>query len=281
MLDMCVIILTKNEEINISRCINSVKGWVNRIIVLDSYSVDKTTEIAKALGAEIFFNEFKNYGNQFKFSLDKISHYNKWIFRLDADEEVSRESKLEIIELCSKNENTNVNGIVFNLEITFLGKKLKHGGNYPFRKLCIFKKDEAYMEDRDMDEQIILKNGKSIIMKSISYHYDYKNLTFWINKHNSYSSRAAKDFIANKNSKQIISKLDFYTKIRRFFKIYIFYKIPSFISIPLLFIYKYIILLGFLDGKSGFYFIFFQTFWYRTLINAKLYESKLLKNYID
>jgi len=280
MLDITVIILTKNESLNISRCINSIRGWVKRIIVVDSYSTDNTVEIASSLGAEIFYNNFKNYGNQFKFSLENIDHTTKWIFRLDADEEVSYASKNEIIDLCESNNDSSISGIVFKLEIIFLGKKLKYGGNYPFKKLCIFKKDFAYMEDREMDEQIIITSGKIIEMKTVSYHYDYKDLSFWINKHNNYSTRAAFDLINFKNKKQVINKLDSSAKFRRFFKKYIFYRIPSIFSIPLLFIYKYFFLLGFLDGKAGFYFIFFQTIWYRALINAKLYEINLLNKNI-
>lgn len=278
MIDITVIVLTKNESKNISRCLSSVSGWVKRIIVLDSFSDDDTVEIAKRFGAEVFFNKFVNYGNQFKYALEQIEHNTKWIFRLDADEEVSIESKNELMQLCKLNENSDVTGIVFKLEITFLGKKLKFGGNYPFKKLCIFKTGLAYMEDREMDEQIIIKNGKIIEMKTVSYHYDFKDLTFWISKHNQYSNRAALDYLNYKKRKQPINKLDRSAKIRRFIKIHFFNHLPLFISLPLIFFYKYILLLGFLDGKPGFYFIFFQIVWYRTLVNAKIYEIKTTSN---
>ena len=84
--DITVIILTKNEEENISRCINSVKEIAARIIVLDSFSDDDTIRIAKSLGADIYQHEFKHYGAQFQYALDNYDIQTEWVFRLDAYE---------------------------------------------------------------------------------------------------------------------------------------------------------------------------------------------------
>jgi glycosyltransferase involved in cell wall biosynthesis len=139
MRNLTAIILTKNEEVNISNAILSLKNIASRIIVLDSFSDDNTVSIASSLGVEVFFNKFINYGEQFQWALDNCNIQTKWVFRFDADEILSSEGENEIISLLHKHENTDVNGIVFNLEITFLGKKLRYGGVYPFSKLCIFK----------------------------------------------------------------------------------------------------------------------------------------------
>lgn len=186
MIDLTAIILTKNEELNIQKCIDSVKSVAKRIVTVDSFSTDQTVEIAKLNCADVYEHEFVNYGKQFQWAIDNTGITTKWIFRLDADERLTIDSAKELEKLCTENENTDVNGIIFTLEVSFLGKKLKHGGTYPFKKLCIFKKDMAYMEERSMDEQIVLKSGRSVEMKCVSEHLDFRDLSYWISKHNWY-----------------------------------------------------------------------------------------------
>lgn len=98
---MTVIILTKNEETNIERCINSVKGWVERIVVVDSGSTDRTVELAENLGAEIYHHEpFVDYAKQFNWAIDNTDIKTNWVFRFDADECVTPELKQEILTEC-------------------------------------------------------------------------------------------------------------------------------------------------------------------------------------
>lgn len=273
MIDCTVIILTKNEELNITDCINSLNNKFKRVVVVDSFSDDNTTSISKNLGAEIYFNHFVNYGVQFQWALDNTNIETNWVFRFDADERLTPESLAEIEVLCEQNKETNVNGIIFKLELNFLGKKLKHGGTYPFKKLCIFKFGKAYMELREMDEQIVINSGKIIEMKSISKHEDYKDLTTWINKHNWYATRAVSDYFSHVNKKLITKNMDFPSKLRRLLKYKIYYKLPMRFRAWSYFIYRYLFRLGFLDGKEGFYYAFFQAYWYRLLIDAKILEK--------
>lgn len=275
MLDMTVIILTKNEELNIKKCISSVKGMSKRIVVVDSYSKDGTVEIAKRMGADIYEHPFKHYGAQFQYALDNCDIKTKWVFRLDADEEVSKESYDEIVELCTENENTDINGVVFRLSESFMGKRLKHGGDCGvLSKLCIFKYGKAYMEDRYLGEHIILTEGRSVILKSLSYHNDKKDTSFYINKLNWYAAREAKDYFEQINSEdnQKMLVLDKKTRFRRIVKFKIFYHMPKRLRASLVFIYYYYLHLGFLDGKEAYYLIFFRTKYYRTLVDAKIYE---------
>lgn len=272
--DITTIILTKNEEKNIRNCIESVASISSKIILVDSYSTDNTVKIAEEYpNVEVFFNKFINYGNQFKYALDNIEINTTWVFRLDADEQLTPKSRKELSDLCDIHKNTDINGIIFPLEVTFLGKKLKHGGVYPFKKLCIFKYGHAYMEDRYMDEQLVLIDGKIVEMKEVSLHHDYKDLSFWIEKHNWYATRAAKDYLIRKDEGDAHTNLDLPAKVRRIIKYKIYYKLPSGIRTTLFFIYRYIFRLGFLDGKAGFYYNFFQAYWYRVLVDAKIYES--------
>lgn len=281
MIDMTVIILTKNEEKNISRCIKSVRGISKRIVVVDSFSDDKTKSIAKSEGAEVYTHEFINYGKQFQWAIDNTNIDTKWIFRLDADERLTERSSAELVNLCIKNENTDINGIIFTLEVTFLGKKLRYGGTYPFKKLCIFKKDLAFMEERSMDEQIVLKSGRSVEMKNVSEHNDFRDLTYWISKHNWYATRAAKDYLDNIDKDVDYNNLDFPSKFRRYVKYKIYYKLPMRMRCWLYFVYRYILRGGFLDGKEGFLYAFLQAYWYRILVDAKIYEANKLNKKIE
>ncbi len=271
MADLTTIILTYNEEKNIANAINSIKRISKRVVVVDSFSTDKTIEIAKSLGAEILQHSFENQAKQFIYALDNLAIYTQWIMRLDADEVISEEASREIEEICLSNMHTDINGIVVRFEVNFLGKKLRHGGIYPFRKMIVYKKDKGYMEDRAMDEHIVLKEGKSIQLKKDSFHRDYKDLTEWIDKHNKYSSREVNDYFSNIS--QVNPQLNQSAKIKRFIKFKVYYKLPLGTRAHLYYLYRYYFKLGFLDGKEGKIFIFMQAYWYRFLVDAKIYEK--------
>lgn len=278
MADLTTIILTFNEEKNIADAINSVKDVSKRVVVIDSFSTDKTVEIAKSLGAEIFQNKWINYATQYQYGIDVSNITTKWILRLDADERLTNQSAKEINELCDNNTNTDVNGIIIRLEVNFLGKSLKHGGIYPLKVLRIYKNNIGYIESRNMDEHIVLKEGKTIEMKTDCLHHDYKDLSTWIDKHNKYSSREVIDYYENIESEKELISLNKSAKIKRFIKFNIYYKLPLGTRAHLYYLYRYYFKMGFLDGKEGKIFAFMQAYWYRFLVDAKIFEKKKLVN---
>lgn len=276
-LDLTVIILTKNEEKNIERCILEIKDIAKRIVIVDSGSTDRTVDIAQKLGAEILIHKWKNYAAQYNWGIDHAKIETKWIFRLDADEFLTESARREIRYLCEKHRNTDVNGFIVRFTVNFMGKELKHGGIYPFRKLLIYKKNKGIMEERNMDEHIVLKEGQSIELKSDCIHHDFKDLTAWIDKHNKYSSREVLDYFESKRRtlKKESCNLDNKAKIKRIIKYGIYYKLPLGIRAHLYYCYRYYIKLGILDGVEGKIFCFLQAYWYRFLVDAKIYESLL------
>lgn len=278
MADLTTIILTYNEELNIEECIESVKKISKRIIVIDSFSNDKTVEIAKNMGAEVYINKFITHAKQFKYGLEIANIKTKWVFRIDADERLTIESADEIDHLCNINTHTDINGIIVRFEVNFLGRKLKYGGMYPFRKLLVFKYGYGDIEDRNMDEHIFLKEGKAVELKNDSLHFDYKNLTYWVEKHNRYSSMEVKDYFYNLNSRDKINMLDRKAKIKRFIKFKIYYRLPMGIRAFSYFLHRYIFKFGILDGREGLIFAVLQAFWYRFLVDAKIYEYKKINN---
>ena len=274
MADLTAIILTKNEEVNIRLCIKSIKDIVKRIIVIDSYSADSTVEIARSLGAEVYFHEFENYSKQFKYGLENFNINTKWVLRIDADESLTVSSASEIEDLCNQNMETDTNGIVVRFETVFMDKKLKFGGVYPFKKLIVFKYGIGDIEDKHMDEHIILSKGKTIETKYDSILRDFKGLTTFVNKHNWYASREAADYFDLNSSCSNADKLDRSSKMKHFFKTKIYYKLPFGTRAHLYFLYRYYFKLGFLDGKEGKICAFLEAYWYRFLVDAKIYEAK-------
>lgn len=276
MADITAIILTGNEEKNIGECIDSMKSIVKKIVVVDSGSKDRTVEIAKEKGAVVLIHPMERffYAKQFMYGMENGDIQTKWVLRMDADERLTESSAKELDALCNANEDTDVNGIVLRFEVTFLGKKLRHGGIYPFRKLLCFKYGKGNIEDRSMDEHIVLSEGRSVEMKNDSEHHDYKDLAFWIDKHNKYSDREMLDYLEYRNSEIDTEGLGTVAKIRRVVKFKIYYKLPAGMRAKLYYWYRYYIKLGFLDGKEGKMFAFFQAYWYRYLVDAKIYEHE-------
>lgn len=278
MVDLTAVILTRNEEKNIAACIKSIKGLARRIVVIDSGSTDNTIQIAQKLGAEIYFHEWENHSRQYNWGIQNATIKTRWIFRIDADERLTKESVKEIEKICVDNENTDINGIVVRFKVTFLGKDLKHGGIYPFKKLLIYKADKGYMEDRNMDEHIVLREGKSVELKNDSLHCDFKCLSEWVDKHNKYSSQEVLDYFLGMEKSNIeIKGLSFNARIKRKIKFGLYYKLPIGMRAHLYYIYRYYFRLGFLDGKEGKIFCFLQAYWYRFLVDAKIHEEKLRK----
>lgn len=269
--DLTVIILTMNEGKNIKSCINSVSGIARRIIVVDSGSTDNTIELANGLGAEVFYHEFENYARQFNWALDNINIETKWVLRLDADEVITSELAEEMYIEMDKHSDDEVNGMQLKLKQAFLGRWMKYGGTYPFVKLMLFKYGIGRIEDRKMDEHTILSSGSTIMLNNDALHYDFRDITYYIHKHNWYAIREAQDYIEKNMDNSVKALEEGNMKKHRSQKV-MYYKLPKFFRAFAIFIYRYIFQLGFLDGKEGFIFHVLEDFWYRFLVDAKIYE---------
>lgn len=270
MADITAIILTRNEKDFIEECILSIKDVVKRIVVVDSFSEDNTCELAKKLGAEVYQHEFYNHSKQYKYAVNIANVKTKWILRIDADERLTKESAEELNKLCIENENTDVSGIVLRFYNMFLNKPMYHGGMYPWKKLSVYKTGLGDIEDRNMDEHIILSSGKTIEAKKDSKHLAFRGLTFFTNKCNWYSTREAMDYFDNLSTDSSNASL------KTMFKMKVYYKLPLGFRSWLYYAYRYYIRLGFLDGKEGKIFAFLHAYWYRFLVDAKIYEHEKL-----
>ena len=263
MCDITVIVLTKNEEKNIDNCLRSAKAIAQRLIVVDSGSTDKTVDIAKSHGADVFFHAWEGHAAQFNWALDHCDIQTQWVFRLDADERIPETLAKEVEEqLCGATDDTIV-GYEMRWHIYFMNKRLCYGGTRKPYFLRLFRYGKGRVEEKLMDERIAVNGAVAKLQESL-IHYDYKGLDAWLAKHIWYSNLELQMYCAQTgNTGFNVSQHN----RRRFY-----YRLPKFLRARLYFWYRYYIQLGFLDGVEGKMFCFLQAYWYRFLVDTKLYE---------
>lgn len=281
---IAAIILTKNEEKHIARCINSLKGICNEIFVIDSLSTDRTCEIAEELGAKVYKNPWKNYATQFNYGVYQCPIQSEWIWRIDADEFLEGNIGIAVKNALS-NCSANVNGIYVRKRIDFMGKPLLHGGWYPSYHLKVFRRGHGDCENRWMDEHIRIFDGTTItIEEGNQVDANLNDLTWWTEKHNGYATREMVDMLMmeygmDAKAQEVTPKF-FGTEEQRKRWLKIKYiKTPLFIRPFINFFLRYILKRGFLDGKEGFIWHILQGFWYRMLVDAKIFEIKKKYNF--
>lgn len=275
--DIAVIILTYNESLHLQRALEHVRGFAREIFVVDSFSTDNTVEIARVFGAIVLQNPFEYQAKQFNWALENCPITATWVMRLDADEIVDPDLAEEIrVKLPTL--PANVTGINLNRKTIFQGKFIRHGGRFPLTLLRIWRRGKARVEDRRMDEHIYLTEGRSISFKGGFADHNLSKIEAFISKHNGYATREAFD-VLNHRFHLFNSEIDLtrqstarQAKIKRFLKESIYNRIPYEISSVLYFLFRYIVQLGFLDGREGLHYHLLQGFWYRFLVGAKLRE---------
>ncbi|MDO6739317.1 glycosyltransferase family 2 protein [Wenyingzhuangia sp. 2_MG-2023] len=268
------VILTYNEEQHIERCIQSLKHTVEQVVVVDSYSSDNTVKIAKRLGAKVYQNSWVNYATQFNWALENCNIQSDWVWRIDADEYIENSSMDLSSEL--SNLDKDISGIYVKRKIVFMGRELLYGGWYPVWHLKIWKLGKGTCENRWMDEHIKLSDGEVLKMDIVQVDENLNDLSWWTTKHNSYATREMIDLLDTKYN--IFSKSELQPKLfgsseqrKRYLKSR-YLNLPLFVRPVMYFFYRYIFKLGFLDGKSGLVWHVLQGFWYRFLVDAKIYE---------
>jgi glycosyltransferase involved in cell wall biosynthesis len=276
-MDLAVIILTYNEERHISRALASVAGIAGEIFVVDGFSSDNTTELARAHGATVLQNRFVNYAKQFQWALDHAPITASWIMRLDADEVIEADLAQRIGDELPGLAGDIV-GINLKRKHIFLGRWIRHGGRYPLVLLRIWRRGHGRIEDRWMDEHMILWGGRTVTFEGGFADHNLNDLTFFTDKHNKYATREAIDVI-NERRHLFHRDVDLVKEqgsrqaaIKRWIKQRLYNRIPYQISAPAYFLFRLIFQLGFLDGKEGLVYHGLQGLWYRFLVGAKVAE---------
>ena len=276
MLDLTVVILTKDEGLHIERCLKRLDGIASRILVIDCHSTDGTREIARSLGAEVVEHDWPgNQAEQFNWAIDNLKIDTEWVLRLDADEYLLPEL-LEEIRQKLQTVPKGVNGIVFKRRHIFMDRWMR-GGIYPVKMLRLFRNGHGRYEQRMMDEHIKLLDGKTLEFDNDFCDHNLNNISWFCKKHVDYAIREAAEMLNTEynlsGNAEIESGLDDQANKKHLRK-QAYIKKPLFWRSFAYFIYRYFIKGGWRDGKEGFIFTFIQGWWYRTLVDAKVFEIK-------
>ncbi len=276
------IILTYNEEKNIEKCLKSIYDWVDEIFIVDSFSNDRTVEIAKKYTDKIYRHEFITHSIQWNWAIKNLPIKNEWILGLDADQEVSEELKIELYNVFRNLPLENFDGFYVRRKQIFMGKWIKYGGYQSKYLLKIFKKDKVFIDEKELVDHHFYIKGKTKKLKGYIVENNIKenDISFWLKKHIKYAEYMAKEELNKKIS--FLSPSLFGSPDRKvIFLKNIYCKLPLFIRPFIYFIYRYFIRFGFLDGVEGLIFHFLQGFWFRFIVDVKIWEIKKYGNTRD
>ena len=279
MLDLSVIILTYNEEMHIRRCLDNINSIAKDIFIIDSYSTDRTLDIAqKYENVKILQHQWPgNQATQFNWALTHLSINTQWVLRLDADEYLLPELIAELREKLPLLP-IDVNGVIFNRRHIFMDKWMKRG-IYPVKLLRVFRYGKGMCEQRLMDEHIQLTEGRAVEFEHDFCDHNLNNLSWFCHKHVNYAIREAVDLLdieldltgaAESDENNQISKQAQKKRMKK----HQYVKQPLFWRAFVYFCYRYFLKGACLDGKEGFLWTFLQGWWYRTLVDAKVFEIK-------
>lgn len=273
-----IILLTYQDDVQIENCLWSIADLSDDIVVIDSFSTDRTLDICRQYGARVFQNPFVNQAVQFNWALDNVPLKHDWILRLDSDEMVPHRLKAELRERLDRDEGFAA--YYLNRRMYWMGRWLRHGRMYPHFIVRLFRKGKARYEEKT--EEHLIVDGIIGYMKADFLEDNKKNhLDYFTEKHLATARGELKEIIeaqaepAQANA-AIAPKL-FSAKVHRtrWFKEKIYSRTPLFVRPFLYFFYRYFVCLGFLDGVPGLIFHVLQGFWYRFYIDAKVYEARL------
>jgi glycosyltransferase involved in cell wall biosynthesis len=226
---LSVCIITHNEEANIARTLDSVKGIADEMIIMDSGSTDRTVELARARGAKVFVEEWQGFSKQKNAAMAKAS--GDWILSLDADEEVSPELVTSIQKLLKSGKVApDCDGYLVGRKNLYLNRWLKRSGYYPDRKLRLVRRGMGEFEDRAVHESMH-STGTIGRLEGDLIHHAYSTLESFIDHANRYSSLGG----------------EMEARERK-----VGFSVANIVLRPLMaFIYRYFFRLGFLDGREG------------------------------
>ncbi len=220
------VIITFNEQKNIARCIQSLVGIADEIVVVDSFSTDQTVNIATDLGAKVIQNAWQGYSQQKNFGNEKAQF--QWILSLDADEAISNELKTNILKIKT---NTTADGYYISRLTNYCGHWIKYGDWYPDQKLRLWNKAKGQWQGLIHEVVSMSVAANTATLKGDILHYSYYSIMEHVAQMNKFTEIMAEDN-ALKNKKASLVKI--------------------ICSPPVKFIKGYFIKLGFLDGFYGF-----------------------------
>lgn len=276
---IAAIVLTLNEAQHLPRCLASIADVVDQVLVVDSGSSDDTVNIAAAHRARVLQHPFVMYATQFNWALTQLEPDVDWVLRIDADEYLTPALVADIRERLPR-LGPHVHGVYCDRRMTFQRRLIRFGGVFPVRVLRLFRYGRGQCEYRWMDEHIHVA-GQVVHFNGELIDDNMNPLTWWTDKHNRYASREAVDLL---NLEYGFGRADAAAcaggggvqgrGLKRWLKESVYARLPGGFRAFAYFFYRYVLRLGFLDGRAGASFHFLQGFWYRYLVDAKVSEVR-------
>lgn len=266
-----ILILTKNEELDLPGCLKSV-AWSDDVVVYDSLSSDRTQDIARKAGARVIERPFDNWASHQNWGLRNIQFRHPWVFYIDADERLTPQSAIEMQSIVAK-PAPHIVAYRIRRRDFLQNRHLKHVQSSPWY-IRFFRPDHVHYER--LVNPITVVDGPVADLTHPLDHYPFsKGLSHWIARHNSYSSLEAKQILQNRQQgeafrlRSAFFERDF--NRRRFHQKELFYRLPARPLIKFLLLYG--IKRGFLDGRPGFTYALLQSM-YETMIVLKVQEME-------
>ncbi len=274
-LPVAVVILTYNEAQNLPDCLASVVGWAGQLFVVDSGSTDDTVVIAEELGASVVSHPFENYALQRNWAQDHLPFQYEWVLHLDADERVTPELQTAMHNFFATGQADHVNGAFFSRRTIFMGKWIRHGGHYPVYHTRLYRRDKGICELLPYDQHFLVK-APTVKLNGDVIDVLTTDLDTWSHRHIRWAGKESAYVLQNQEDDRQLQASLLGTPIerRRWFKKHLFGRVPLLWRAFGYFLYRYILLRGFLDGTEGLIFHFLQGCWFRFYIDAKLYEKR-------
>ncbi len=267
------IVLTFNEERNLPDCLASLAGWVERVFVVDSGSTDRTVAIARDLGAEVVEHPFEHYGAQRNWALATLPVETEWVLNVDADERVTPELRDSILARLRAPE-PGVNGYLVSRRTVFAGRWIRHGGHYPAWTLRLMRTGLGRCEDRLYDQHFHVEGRVAQLPGDLVDTFTADLATF-TRRHLRWAELEAAELTGGDAPGRIRGRATSGNAVER--KRWLkerYARLPLFVRPTLYFLYRYVVRLGFLDGREGLVFHVLQGFWFRFLVDALILERR-------
>jgi glycosyltransferase involved in cell wall biosynthesis len=275
-MNISVVILSYNSSATIGATIESAMRVSDDVHVVDSFSSDDTRQIIERSGARLELHPFVNYAAQRNWASANLPLRHDWELHLDADERLSDELITELCRLQAQNLPLGISGYHVARLVRFLNRPIFHGGMFPIWHLRLFHRGRGRCEAREYDQHFVVNGATSRLQGPIID--DIKmSLSEWVIRHNRWSDAEVREVLRADATaaREIVPRL-FGSPIerKRYFRS-LYYRSPLLMRAFALFVYRYVLRGGFLDGKAGAIFFTLQAFSYRFLVDAKLYECSL------
>jgi len=269
------VVLTFNEEKNLPACLDSIAAWVENLYVVDSGSTDRTVEIARAAGAVVIEHAFENYGAQRNWAIDNLPIASPWTLHIDADERITIELRDSITAALARNP-VDVDGFLVSRRTMFMGRWIRHGGHYPAWHLRVMRTGSGRCEDRLYDQHFYVRGAVQKLQGDLIDTLTPDVATFTARHVRWATLEAAEHDTPPDATGRIRGRLgtDNAIEQRRWLRDW-YARWPLFVRPAAYFFYRYVVRLGFLDGRAGLVFHVLQGLWFRFLVDALILERRL------